>query len=54
MDKLKSHYYNLELMHKSPLDTAKVSHAWTTFKSNIDHVDKKVIRLQMINTMYHN
>ncbi len=20
---------------------AKVSHAWTTFKSNIDHVDKK-------------
>ncbi|WP_406878912.1 Dyp-type peroxidase domain-containing protein [Staphylococcus aureus] len=23
------------------LDTAKVSHAWTTFKSNIDHVDKK-------------
>ena len=41
-------------IHKSPLDTAKVSHAWTTFKSNIDHVDKKVIRLQMINTMYHN
>ncbi|MDD9499472.1 FTR1 family iron permease [Staphylococcus aureus] len=28
-------------IHKSPLDTAKVSHAWTTFKSNIDHVDKK-------------
>lgn len=28
-------------IHKSPLDTTKVSHAWTTFKSNIDHVDKK-------------
>ncbi|WP_340583966.1 FTR1 family protein [Staphylococcus aureus] len=28
-------------IHKSPLDTAKVSHAWTTFKSNIDHIDKK-------------
>ena len=42
MDKLKSHYYNLGIaIHKSPLDTAKVSHTWTTFKSNIDHVDKK-------------
>ncbi len=28
-------------IHKSPLDTAKVSHAWTTFKSNIDNIDKK-------------
>ncbi len=29
------------MVDKLLLDTAKVSHAWTTFESNIDHVDKK-------------
>ena len=38
-------------IHKEPLDTTKVTHAWTTFKSNIDHVDKKSDTSE--NNQYH-